>query len=64
MFESVRPTTVLLARHGETVWNVERRFQGHQDSPLSERGREQAGRLHFLDGGSFDQIYTRRLGAR
>lgn len=45
MFESVLPTTVLLARHGETVWNVERRFQGHQDSPLSERGREQVGRL-------------------
>ena len=39
------PTTVFLARHGETLWNVERRFQGHRDSPLSERGLEQARRL-------------------
>ena len=29
-------------RHGETLWNVERRMQGRMDSPLTERGREQA----------------------
>ena len=33
---------VLLARHGETDWNAERRFQGHADRPLNERGRAQA----------------------
>jgi broad specificity phosphatase PhoE len=33
---------ILLARHGETEWNVERRMQGRQDSPLTERGRRQA----------------------
>jgi broad specificity phosphatase PhoE len=33
---------ILLARHGETEWNVERRMQGHKDSPLTERGRRQA----------------------
>lgn len=33
---------ILLARHGETQWNVERRMQGHMDSPLTERGRRQA----------------------
>ena len=38
-------TVVFLARHGETRWNVERRFQGHLDSDLSERGLEQARRL-------------------
>lgn len=33
---------ILLLRHGETVWNVERRLQGRRDSPLTERGRRQA----------------------
>jgi probable phosphoglycerate mutase len=36
------PTTLLLARHGETDWNRERRWQGHADTPLNEAGREQA----------------------
>jgi 2,3-bisphosphoglycerate-dependent phosphoglycerate mutase len=35
-------TTLLLARHGETDWNRERRWQGHADPWLNELGREQA----------------------
>ncbi len=35
---------LILVRHGETVWNAERRLQGHADAPLSERGIEQARR--------------------
>ncbi len=35
----------LLIRHGESVWNGERRIQGHQDPPLSDLGRRQADRL-------------------
>jgi alpha-ribazole phosphatase/probable phosphoglycerate mutase len=35
-------TKVLLVRHGETEWNAIRRVQGHLDSALSERGRQQA----------------------
>jgi len=35
-------TTILLARHGETDWNRERRWQGLADHSLNARGREQA----------------------
>jgi len=33
---------ILLARHGETEWNLSRRYQGWGDSPLTERGVAQA----------------------
>jgi broad specificity phosphatase PhoE len=35
-------TTLLLARHGETDWNRERRWQGHAEIELNETGRAQA----------------------
>ena len=37
-------STLYLLRHGETEFNVEGRYQGQQDSPLTARGREQARR--------------------
>lgn len=33
---------IYVLRHGQTEWNVEARFQGHMDSPLTARGREHA----------------------
>jgi probable phosphoglycerate mutase len=33
---------IYLVRHGETLWNLEKRFQGMRDSPLTETGRAQA----------------------
>jgi broad specificity phosphatase PhoE len=39
------PVRILIARHGETEWNLLRRFQGHRDSPLTTRGQDQADRL-------------------
>lgn len=38
-------TTLLLTRHGQTIWNSELRYQGQTDTELSDLGREQAARL-------------------
>lgn len=34
--------SLFIVRHGETEWNVARRMQGRLDSPLTDKGREQA----------------------
>lgn len=36
---------ILLARHGETLWNAAGRYQGQVDIPLSDVGADQATRL-------------------
>ena len=53
-------TTLLLARHGETDWNRDGRWQGHSDTPLNELGRRQARELAAqLDG--LDALYSSDL---
>ncbi len=43
-----------LVRHGETLWNAERRLQGWLDIPLNETGRKQAAQLaRFLASDAF-----------
>ncbi|MDQ4019585.1 MAG: histidine phosphatase family protein [Actinomycetota bacterium] len=54
--------TILLARHGETDWNAERRWQGHTDRPLNERGWAQARALaERLDATRLEAIYSSDL---
>lgn len=48
-------TTLLLARHGQSTWNAEQRWQGQADPPLSDLGREQAS-LAAMVVGSVDLI--------
>lgn len=38
---------LIMMRHGETIWNAQQRLQGHDNAPLSARGRAQA--LAFRD---------------
>lgn len=38
-------TDIILIRHGETLWNRERRMQGQTDTALSDIGRAQAAAL-------------------
>ncbi len=53
--------TLVLIRHGESTWNLENRFTGWTDVPLTPLGVEQAqqaGRLLKQDGFEFDVAYT------
>jgi broad specificity phosphatase PhoE len=55
-------TTLLLARHGETEWNREERYQGHADPPLNDRGRAQAEELAArLAAEPVDAVYSSDL---
>jgi broad specificity phosphatase PhoE len=55
-------TTILLARHGESDWNRDRRWQGYADRPLTDRGREQARALaERLSDIRLDAIYSSDL---
>lgn len=53
---------LFLVRHGETVWNRERRLQGHTDSRLTRNGVENTEKLHeILKQIDFKKIYTSPL---
>ena len=60
--EADRDTTLILVRHGETAWNAEGRVQGQQNSPLSDRGRQQGELVaERLSHGSVHAVYSSDL---
>jgi broad specificity phosphatase PhoE len=55
-------TRVFLIRHGETVWNVDGRYQGQADPPLNPRGLRQARTLaHRLRWRGIEGLYASPL---
>jgi 2,3-bisphosphoglycerate-dependent phosphoglycerate mutase len=53
--------TLVLLRHGESIWNMENRFTGWTDVDLSPKGIEEAraaGRQMLYDGYVFDVAFT------
>ena len=55
----MKKTTLLLARHGETVDNANRIMQGQTQGRLNENGirqaEELAGRMKEIEGGEEDE---------
>ncbi len=50
---------LVLIRHGESQWNLENRFTGWIDVPLTEKGREEARRAgEKIRHTRFDKAYT------
>jgi len=55
-------TRLLLARHGQTAWNVQSRYMGQVDVPLDDTGQRQAAILgRRLAGETLAAIYTSDL---
>ena len=60
----VEPGTLILVRHGESLWNANKTFTGWADPDLSERGYrevEHAARLILEGGYEIDVVFTSRL---
>src|SRR5689334_13174834 len=57
-YSAVMPDLILL-RHGESQWNLENRFTGWVDVPLSPRGEAEARAAGAkLRGRRIDHVYT------
>ena len=53
---------IYIVRHGETIWNADKRLQGSMDIELDENGRELAGETgRNLEDTHFDVIYSSPL---
>ena len=53
---------LVLIRHGQSIWNLQNRFTGWVDVPLSEKGENEARKAgELLAGFTFDVAYTSAL---
>ncbi|MEO2166693.1 MAG: 2,3-bisphosphoglycerate-dependent phosphoglycerate mutase, partial [bacterium] len=55
---------LVLLRHGQSQWNLENRFTGWEDVPLTEQGRTEArgaGARLSAEKITFDRCYTSNL---
>ena len=57
-----KPRRIILARHGQTEWNVQMRFQGRTNVQLTEEGKAQAHSLAArMSSWPLEAIYTSPL---
>ena len=55
-------STLILIRHGQSQWNLENRFTGWVDVPLSEKGEQEAkAAAEMLKSYRFDKAFTSKL---
>ncbi|TCS81293.1 putative phosphoglycerate mutase [Tepidibacillus fermentans] len=56
-------TKIFLVRHGQTDWNIERKYQGQQDIPLNEIGKAQALKVadRFFNEFQISAVYSSSL---
>lgn len=55
-------TKVIFVRHGQTAWNHSKRYQGHSDIPLNEKGLQQAKLVaQGLAGETISAVYSSDL---
>jgi probable phosphoglycerate mutase len=55
-------TEIILARHGQTEWNVEEVFRGRIDVELNQTGLKQAELLaKYLSGQKIEAVYSSPL---
>jgi len=63
-YRKVEPGTLILVRHGESLWNANKTFTGWADPDLSPQGHrevEHAARLLLEGGYKVDVVFTSRL---
>ena len=56
-------TKLIIVRHGESLYNLERRYTGQTDVPLTEKGRTQAALTakYVLENYKIDSVYASDL---